>query len=109
VFPADADGQGTLVVGAVVPNTTTLLKRETVQDASLRAGDAHFEVDLLCVTARDVQVKAFLDDNGNADSTEVQSSDYRDTCQNSPARYVPATVVAGETVVVNYELQGSCD
>lgn len=92
VWPQEADGQGTLVVGATAPNTTTVLARQTVANANFTAGTAHDDVDLNCLAPGSLQVRAFLDDNNNASATTVQSSDYPDTCQNTPMRYVAANV-----------------
>jgi hypothetical protein len=66
----------------------------------------------LCVTPGDVEVRAFLDDDGDAASDATMSADYLDSClgtNDGCFRCVNATAVADGTVDVGAQLVGSCD
>lgn len=108
-FPGKgADGKGTLWVSASEPPPTGgLLTQQMTPNADFTTASAAQTVMLTCVPAGDVQVRAFLDDNGNATGS-ASSSDYLDTCLAAP-RFVAATVVAGAVVEVSLVLNQSCD
>ncbi len=109
VWPADADGTGTLIVSATRESTT--LARETVTGASYVAAGASNTVEL-CVTPGAVEVRAFFDDDLDASPDATYSADYLDSClgeNDGCFRCVNTTVAAGGTVSVSADLVGSCD
>jgi hypothetical protein len=105
IWPSEADGAGTLIVSAT--QGTTVLARKSVANADLKTAGAKYEVDLGCVATGASDVRAFLDDNGNAGASDTFSADYRDTCLG--ARKVTVTVEDGKQVRVELPLANSCD
>lgn len=109
VWPSEADGVGTLIVSGVRESTT--LARETVADANYVPSGSSYTVSL-CVTPGAVEVRAFLDDDGDAASDATYSADYLDSClglNGECYRCVDVTAVAGEDLPVSADLVGSCD
>jgi len=105
VWPAEADGVGTLVVAAVSGITT--VARQTVDNADMTPAEAHYVVDLGCVPSGQIGPRVFLDDNLNAMSTDVFSSDYRDSCLLD--RQPTFAVTTGINNTVMLQLNNSCD
>ncbi len=105
VWPAEADGVGTLVVAAVAGTTT--IARETVDNADMTPADAHYVVDLGCVPAGAIGPRVFLDDNLNAMPTDVFSSDYRDSCLLDRQPTFNVTAAVENTAML--QLNNSCD
>ena len=75
--------------------------------ADLTAASASYEVDLGCVPAATLNLRVFLDDNGNAQATETYSSDYRDSCMLDRAPTL--AVQEGRLKEVELALNNSCD
>ena len=109
VWPPDADGVGILIVSAVRESAT--LARETVPNADFVSAESSETVSL-CVTPGAVEVRAFLDDDGDAAADATYSADFLDSClgtNDECFRCVDVTAVAGEALSVTAELVGSCD
>ena len=105
VWPDEADGVGTLIVSA--SQATTVVARETVADADMTIEAPSYPVDLGCVPAGSLTLRAFLDDNLTAKPTDTFSSDYRDSCMLDRA---PTFVIqAGLVNEVSLALNNSCD
>jgi hypothetical protein len=110
VWPAEADGKGTLIVTAVEQSSGggAREERKTVTDADFTSASASYQVDLGCLPAADFKVHTFLDDNNNAQPNTVYSADYRDTCPGAP-RAKEVTVKAGQQAKLVVQLANSCD
>jgi hypothetical protein len=105
VWPTEADGVGTLVVSAFDPGSSKLV-RVTLSNVDVKLGP---QTALLnCVPAVTVEVRAFLDDNNNAQPDAYYSADYRDSCPPAP-RKVDVAVSAGSTASASIQLAQSCD
>lgn len=105
VWPTMADGVGTLVVGARA--AAAVRARQTVPMTDVKPKEFRAVVDLGCVSAGALTVTAFLDDNQNAQATDVSSSDYLDSCMLD--RQPMFTVTTGQTTAPGLALNQSCD
>jgi hypothetical protein len=106
IWPAEADGTGTLIAAATAGSTS--YRKMSPAPVDMTSATAGRVLDLGCVAAAStIQVFAFLDDNGNATATATSSADYRDACGNPRSVTVP--VLAGKNTLVDFPLAGSCD
>lgn len=105
VWPAEADGTGTLIVSA--REGVTNHARVTSPGANMTPAAASYRVDLGCVPATTLTLGAFLDDNLNAMPNDTFSSDYRDSCM--LMRQPTQVIVAGVANDVTLALNNSCD
>lgn len=84
-------------------------QRVAVPDFNL-VGSARVELAFGCVQPGNYQFTGFLDDNGNASSTSIQSADYRDSCPPGDLRMTQAiTMEAGIARSVTLVLGQTCD
>ena len=105
VWPTEADGMGTLIISAAQGPTT--LARITVDDADVTSSTYRYQADLGCHPAATLTMRAFLDDNGNAEATATFSSDYLDSCLLE--RQPTLAVQAGAVNEIELALNNSCD
>lgn len=104
-FPGQADGTGTLIISAV--SMSTVYQRVSIMGANMVPASASYRADL-CVPPGAMQVRAFLDDNGNAAPNDTSSADFRDSCLGAP-RFVAVSVTQGQQVPVAAPLARTCD
>lgn len=105
LWPNEADGVGTLVVSAFDPASSKLV-RVTLSNVDVKLGPQ--TVLLSCVPAVTVEVRAFLDDNNNAQPDAYSSADYLDSCPPAP-RKVDVAVSSWSTASAAIQLTQSCD
>ena len=106
LFPAEADGRGTLVIAAY-DGSGAYDARRTIMGADMTPGDAKYDLNLGCVPTGTKTLGVFLDDNEDATSSSVSSSDYRDSCPMDRSPMV--SIVTNITTPVSVVLTNSCD
>jgi hypothetical protein len=103
LWPAEADGRGTLIVSAYSAAATHYGQAANVD---FTGASASYVVEVGCVPAGTYTMSAFLDDDGD-DLSSRTSSDYVDSCPMT--RQASVTVSAQTTTRQDFVLVNSCD
>ncbi len=103
---SDADGVGTLIVGAADADDFSELARQERPDQDLTSAGWTVRVDLGCIPAGPVEARAFLDDNLNT-TGGVSSADFVDACLDG--RSVDVMINSGVTTEANGVITRTCD
>jgi hypothetical protein len=106
LFPAEADGRGTLVVAAY-DGSGAYDARRTIMSADMTPSNAKYDLNLGCVPTGTTTLGVFLDDNEDATSSSVSSMDFHDSCPMDRSPMV--SIVTNITTPVSVVLTNSCD